>query len=353
MGLLYNDDIYRSKFFLAKIMKKSLLSLVCLGLPLLCPSVVDAASFSKIIAFGDSLSDTHNVNDLVQIATNNQLTFPPTSLGYYQGRFSNGPNWLDDLSTTLNIPLINAAFGGATSGANNTLDTTLPGLPLIGLQQQIGLFLSSSPTPDPDALYVIWIGANDYLPTNSKGFTPYSNPNITLSNIQTYLTTLAAVQPKNILLVNLPDLGLTPRTNNTPEYGPPDNICPANTQFDPDCLNNLTQSHNLGLSNLTPPPGATIIPLDVNTLFENIITNPPEYGLTNATEQCLNIATNTVCANPNDFFFWDEQHPSRQGHRLIANQALLALGIPEPSTILGLIVFSLVGIRTFTKEGRR
>jgi phospholipase/lecithinase/hemolysin len=107
------------------------------------------------------------------------------------------------------------------------------------------------------------------------------------------------------------------------------------------------------LSNLTPPPGATIIPLDVNTLFENIITNPPEYGLTNATEQCLNIATNTVCANPNDFFFWDEQHPSRQGHRLIANQALLALGIPEPSTILGLIVFSLVGIRTFTKEGRR
>jgi phospholipase/lecithinase/hemolysin len=104
------------------------------------------------------------------------------------------------------------------------------------------------------------------------------------------------------------------------------------------------------LSNLTPPPGATIIPLDVNTLFENIITNPPQYGLTNATEQCLNIATNTVCTNPDDFFFWDEQHPSRQGHRLIANQALLALGIPEPSTILGLIVFSLVGVRTLIRK---
>jgi phospholipase/lecithinase/hemolysin len=337
MGLLYNGGIYRSKFFLAKIMKKSLLSLVCLGLPLLCPSVVDAASFSKIIAFGDSLSDTHNVYDF----TNNK--FPPTLFGYYQGRFSNGPNWLDDLSTTLNIPLINAAFGGATSGTKNTLDTTLPGLPLIGLQQQIG----TNPTPDPDALYVIWIGANDYLPTNSEGFTPYANSNITLSNIQTYLDTLAVVQPKNILLVNLPDLGLIPKTSNTPQYGRPNGICPADAQFDPDCLNNLTQSHNLGLSNLRPPLGATIIPLDVHTLFENIITNPPLYGLTNAKEQCL---ANIACTNPDDFFFWDEQHPSRQGHRLIANQALLALGIPEPSTILGLIVFSLVGARTLIRK---
>jgi len=303
--------------------------------------VVDAASFSKIIAFGDSLSDTHNVYDF----TNNQ--FPPTSFGYYQGRFSNGPNWLDDLSTTLSIPLINAAFGGATSGANNTLDRTLPGLPLIGLQQQIGLFLSSNPTPDPDALYVIWAGANDYLPTNSMGFTPYADPDTTLSNIQTYLNNLEAVQPKNILLVNLPDLGLIPKTNNTTEYDPPDNTCPANAQFDPDCLNNLTQSHNLGLSNLRPPLGATIIPLDVHTLFKNIITNPPLYGLTNAKEQCL---ANIACTNPDDFFFWDEQHPSRQGHRLIANQALLALGIPEPSTILGLIVFSLVGARTLIRK---
>jgi phospholipase/lecithinase/hemolysin len=64
-----------------------------------------AVAFSKIYAFGDSLSDTGNVNQIVQTVTGGTASFPP--LPYYNGRFSNGPIWAEKLADKLGISLIN------------------------------------------------------------------------------------------------------------------------------------------------------------------------------------------------------------------------------------------------------
>jgi phospholipase/lecithinase/hemolysin len=118
-----------------------------------------AASFSQIYVFGDSLSDPGNDFNL--------SGSPPPP--YFNGRFSNGPNWIDYLSQDLGlnptpytklgvggvIPTqgINFAFGGATTGTANTISTLLP-----ALQQQVGLFqnFTQTYTPAADALYIVW-----------------------------------------------------------------------------------------------------------------------------------------------------------------------------------------------------
>ncbi|WP_107670639.1 SGNH/GDSL hydrolase family protein [Cyanothece sp. BG0011] len=298
-----------------------------------------AAGFSTIYGFGDSLSGTGNVNQIVLEATGGTQTFPPTP-PYFEGRFSNGPAWIEILAQRLNVPLINSAFGGSTSGFDNTLDTTLPGIPLPGLQGQIGNFVNNNPVADPNALYAIWAGGNDYLPTNSMVFTPFDNPNQTLSNIETAINSLIELGAENIMVLNLPNLGNTPLNN-----GSVDGFCPDDNQFDGDCLNDLTMAHNQGLSSLLSgfSSDVNLIPVDINTVVNNTIQNPfPIF--TNVTDACLNLNTFEVCNNPNEFLFWDDRHPTAVGHQLIANTAFQSLGIPEPKTTVALLTIGLIAI---------
>ncbi len=320
-------------------MKKVSLLASVVSISSLITSPAIAARFSSIYGFGDSLSGTGNINQIVLEATNGTQTFPPTP-PYFEGRFSNGPAWIEILAQRLNVPLFNSAFGGATSGVENTLDTTLPGIPLPGLQGQIGNFVINNPVADPNALYTIWTGSNDYLPTNSIVFTPFDNPNQTLSNIETAINSLVEIGAKNIMVLNLPNLGDIPLSNNSV-----DGICPNDNQFDGDCLNDLTMAHNNGLATLLSSfsPEVNLIPVDINTLVDNTIQNPSPI-FTNVTDACLNLNTFEVCDNADEFLFWDERHPTTEGHQLIADLAFESLGIPEPSTLIGLLSLGLIGM---------
>jgi outer membrane lipase/esterase len=98
-------------------------------------------------------------------------------------------------------PANNLAVGGATSGTLN-VNSALIGLPLPGLQTEINSFTTASGAANPNALYVVWAGANDYLGGSTDSTTVVNN----LSNA---VTTLTANGAKNIMVVNLPDLGKT------------------------------------------------------------------------------------------------------------------------------------------------
>src|SRR5689334_7437247 len=90
-------------------------------------------AYSQIVVFGDSLSDTGNVN-------NQTFGISPGS-GYYQGRFSNGPVWVEDLATNLGIaaPIYSRAggkdyaYGGVHTGSGSTTYTFFS-FPNIGTQ---------------------------------------------------------------------------------------------------------------------------------------------------------------------------------------------------------------------------
>ena len=97
-------------------------------------------------------------------------------------------------------PSVSFAFGGSGTGP---VQTNPAGAPVPGLLGQVGEFSGIfSGVADPDALYVIWSGANDYLlagaPPPAAGFTP--DPTITSANIGDAIGGLHAAGAKNFLV---------------------------------------------------------------------------------------------------------------------------------------------------------
>lgn len=319
-------------------MKIKILAAAFITVSVILPLKASAASFSKLYIFGDSLSDSGNVAELTK-DPDTGIGFPPPP--YFQGRFTNGPNWVDVLAQQLNLDApsliatggslngsINFAFGGATTTPINTISTDLPALP-----QEIGTFInlvSQNPQlADPNALYTVWFGANDYLPTQSPNFTPFTTPDTTLTNISNAILALANVGAKNFLVPNLPNLGATPLALN------------IDSQFNgfSNQLNTLTQEHNLGLSqiianlNQNPALGLNITLLDVNTPFNNA----KKLGFTTVDKPCLDRVARTICTNPDEYLFWDEIHPTARAHAILATAAFST--VPEPSMTLGMLSF--------------
>jgi phospholipase/lecithinase/hemolysin len=323
---------------------------------LLVPVKATAATFSDLFVFGDSLSDSGNSFE----ATGGAI---PPSPPYFNGRFTNGLNWVDYLAQDLDLEAdlfvedpaptagVNFAFGGATTGSANTTALTFPQIPdLPGLQQQIDAFtlplIQANRVADPDALYVLWAGANDYLPTRGS-FEPFDEPSTPLNNLSEALTTLAGVGAKNILVANLPDLGDTPGSI-AREPSVPGTVAQ---------LNALTEAHNSGLSALLDElegnlsSDVNLISLDVNSLFDRAVAEPSEFGFANVTTPCLAVqaCVSSTQEEQNAFLFWDEQHPTTAGHRYVADTALAtlesetAVSVPEPVSVLSLFAVGAFG----------
>jgi phospholipase/lecithinase/hemolysin len=310
-------------------MKKQIVVTGFLLFSFMLPLKATAASFSQIYVFGDSLSDTGN---------SLKATGNPPSPPYFQGRFSNGLVWSEYLANNLGLTpqqQTNYAFGGANSGrSNNTLVPGLQGLP--GLQQQIDSYKATNTSADPNALYVVWAGANDYL----SGST--TNPAVPVNNLSTAVNSLADYGAKNIMVLNLSDLGKLPGTR-------------SNIQVS-SSLSALSQAHNSGLAAnlnlLSQKSNANIIPVDVNSLFEQAIANPQQFNFTNVTNSCL---TNTgVCATPDKYLFWDDIHPTTAAHKFVGELAFSTLdskAVPEPNATLGILTIGALGGLVLHKRG--
>lgn len=308
--------------------------------------------YSQIFFFGDSLSDAGNVSNLTG------GNFPPAP-AYYNGRFSNGLNWADRFSASLGLdpvlstalnpvqPLpsdgINFAMGGATSGATTVahLATGEPALAsLPGLSQQISTFqaLYSGPfAPEPDALFVLWVGGNDYLFN-------VNDPATVLSNIGTALNTLSSLGAENFLIANLPDLGETPFADIN------------GGQPLTDALNAVTQAHNAGLEALLASLDINYSLLDINGLFKAALADPAALGFLNPDEpfllDCIVAMSCPPGVTPDDYVYWDEIHPTAAAHAVIAAAALNLIDVPEPSS-LALMSFGLLGLGVAVRRRSR
>lgn len=252
---------------------------------------------NQLFVFGDSLSDVGNVFHATGRA------YPPNP-PYFQGRYSNGPVWVEYLASELALTPeqnTNFAYGGATTG-----NGSINGIP--GLLAQVQSFTKAHRQVNPNALYVLWAGANDYL----HGAT--TNATLSSDNLSQAIQSLSKVGAKKIMVANLPDLGKLPATHNG---------------LSSSTLNSLTSAHNFSLSKslnvLKQELGSDtqIIKVDVYSLYHEAITNPAKFGLTNVTTACLNNVV--TCENPNKFLFWDGIHPTTAGHQILAKTALTAL----------------------------
>ena len=317
------------------------------GLVVLCVTTSSAwaVSFSNIVVFGDSLSDTGNLFALTGD------TVPQAAGGaYFDGRFSNGPVWVEQLAQRLGLPAptpsfldgTNYAWGGADSSLVSSNGLSIRGTPNIGEQIQktnldttifppTGVGYLDSNTPSSTDLFVVWGGANDFLNAVDINLV---DPAVPVADISTHIGTLAAAGAEHFLVPNLPSLGQTPR-----HFGEP-------TQAIFDTLTiEFNQLLKAELDQLRDGLGVNIVMVDMFKVFRDLEDNPAAFGLTNLTGKALmdgfvaGINPVNIVPNPDEYRFWDEVHPTRVTHRVMGDRAFSAL-IPEPNTI----ALSFIGV---------
>jgi len=292
------------------------IAMVTIGLNFV--SVALAGPYSKLYVFGDSLSDIGNV------ASASFGIYPGQY--YWNNRFSNGPVWVESLDIGLGLPpLVRSTISGGTDFAYGGAQTSgtggLDGIFIKDVDEQINQFLPrSTSTADPNALYVVFAGANDLI--NGQ-----TNVNVPVNNLSQDLGRLAAAGARQFLVPDLPLLGYTPKFNGNPSTFASYNT--LSTQFNTS-LDTMLDNFEAGHATLT------VHRLDVAALFSQAIADPAAFGLTNVSDSAApglvagdsSYNTSLIVPNPNQYLFWDDLHPTQTVHAELAQYALEQLMLP-------------------------
>lgn len=297
-----------------------------------------AHAYSNIFAFGDSLSDGGNAFALTKAANALPPLFWPPSPPADQ-RFSNGLTAVEQLATLQGVsPFLpsttpggtNYAVGGATTGdLNFNYQVNFPpGLPMTlassGMQSQVAQFFGAAvpPAVAADSLFFLWGGPNDIF----LGFATGGTNGAALAaanavgNLAGLVQGLATGGAREFLVLNMPDLGSTPG---------------GKASGNAAGLTQLSQGFNLGLADAMNQiemafPALNITVFDTFALLADATKNPMNYGLSNVTSPCL-ANLGALSAGCPGFLYFDEIHPTKLGHTIVANALNTAL-IPEPET---------------------
>jgi phospholipase/lecithinase/hemolysin len=309
------------------------LAQAAVALSAMCAATASVAAPSQLVVFGDSLSDTGNVQAAFRSALDIQLPDEP----YVNGRFSNGPVAVEVMAQRLNVPLTSLAYGGALTGTNNRI-TTAGVLTGTGTQSQItGYIAAQKQGLDANALYVVWAGGNDFFSAPSAATVVTAT-----ANLLTDVTLLYQAGARQFLIPNLPDLATTA---DSIKAGP---LVQA-------AANQVTLGFNDRLAKTfatahTQLLGSKIEVFDtfslLNTLRANDIAQGRVVDVGCWTGNFQN-AKGTLCSNPENHFLWDNVHPTARIHQAVGEafaQSNVALSaVPEPAT-WSLACVGLVGL---------
>lgn len=289
-----------------------LYALVVVGV-LVWPSSASAA-VSELVIFGDSLSDTGNAYHATAGA------FPPAP--YFNGRFSNGPVWVEHLADRLGIARptpsstggSNYAFGGALSGTDN-----VPQAPFPGTLTQVNLYLAAGEAPRDDQLFIVWAGANDFLLAGED------DPADPIANLIAGLDTLADAGATRFLVPNLPRLTALPGVvaGGSPLVLTPENVGARSADFNAmlDTALDVFEAQHAGVG---------LLRFDAADLLDDILEDPAAFGLTNTTDPYLT-PTGPAPGDVSDYLFWDTVHVTAGIHKVIGQRA--AQLVPEPGAL--------------------
>ncbi|USW58272.1 Putative GDSL lipase/esterase, SGNH hydrolase superfamily [Septoria linicola] len=285
------------------------------------------SGLKHLIVFGDSYSQTGFEPTGEQPSPSNPLGNPA-----YPGSYtsSNGPNWVDFLTTTWNasyLETVNLAYGGATVDADLVkpyADT------VISLKQQVneqylpyyaGENRSFEWQPS-DTLFAVWIGINDvggtYWQENSTDvftaiFAEYAG----------LVDTIYETGARNFLFLNVPPVDRSPSVLEAGEWSQVNEAAGIATWNEKvaGLASNLSSVH----------ADATTFVFDSNALFTEVLDDPSSHPETsaylNTTRYCVEYENGTPewdtfyesCEYAVDEYFWlNNLHPTFRIHNATA-----------------------------------
>lgn len=168
-----------------------------IGAALLFSAGAHADGFQQVVSFGDSLSDNGNVSILSRSPVVTRFTTNPGTVA------------VENIAKYFNLSLTPSlaggtdyAFGGARAAIANPVPAT---------STQIQQYLTANGgKANPNALYTMWIGANDLLAAAGNPATAQVTVATAATNEVAQIKALQAAGAKTIVVFNLPDVGKTP-----------------------------------------------------------------------------------------------------------------------------------------------
>lgn len=353
------------------------------------------AMAQPIVVFGDSLSDTGNILAFSSSPEAGVLGFTPrpTTPWYRPGQFTNGAgsaglsstqytqgNWVNVLADRLGqarpaaaglepdvAPTgTNYAWGGALASDNSLL-------PSAGLQVSFYINGRAPGTLPSASLYTFWLGGNDLInAASAPGATPATIAAAGAgamaamrASIQTLITAIdpGPTRQANILWANLPSLDRTPAG-----LALPANLraalAHACSDFAAAQVQAAAELRAIGAGAGGVNPNVNLVTFDVWSIFNQVLDAPASFGLVDtSTPILINTAFTQPgpfvpalnvpsAANPDQYVFWDDLHPTSRMHSLLGEAA--AAVIPAPSAA-GMMVCGLVVVARCRRpeSGRR
>ena len=285
------------------------------------------ASRPGLVVFGTSLSDPGNAFALAKIQATppdfslDQLLVPSAPYAKGGHHLSNGATWVEQLGLLLGLeasvrPAFQVGNSRATNFAiagaharNDGLNPTLPFEVSAFLQQAGGIAPS-------DALYIIEMGSNDVrdaVEAIAGGGDGAAIIGQALTSIASQIGVLYGAGARNFLVLNVPNIGLTPALQ----------IANSQSPGAAQLATFVTQVFNANLTatlgQVAALPGIHIVPFDLYALINQIVATPAAFGLTNVASACLTpFVPPYSCQSPDEYLFWDGVHPTKAAHGIIA-----------------------------------
>lgn len=274
-----------------------------------------AADFSRLIVFGDSLSDTGNLAAI-------RGDLPPP---YFQNRISNGPVAVEVLAERLGLRAdASLHLLGRRGGTNYAVaGGRARGQDVIDLSGQVVAFLAQHGNDAPrDALYVVFIGGNDVRDARDANDADAANEILddAVDDIVRNVRLLSRAGARSFLVMNSADVSLIPETRLRAAASNDAFFVRRAAQVSDRFADNLRRR----LQRLRrEQAGLFVQEVDIYGASRRIAQQAARLGLSNITDACFNsrdFSFHPDCPQGSGFdrfYFFDEIHPTAKVHRQI------------------------------------
>jgi phospholipase/lecithinase/hemolysin len=300
-----------------------ILAVICLF-----PAAVTArADYDRLVVFGDSLSDPGNAYELTGTALKPPYTELIPDYPYARGghHLSNGATWIERLAKQMKLrKSAGPALRLPGKFSNYAVDrsracTDSPSPSYIDLTTQVGMFLTQFDTASDKSLYVLFVGGNDVRDALVNPEMGEMILGCALLSLSDNIRRLIEAGARTFLIPNVPNLGMVPAVA---MQGPEAQQGATEVSY---FFNQQLESILAGFE-IEYDGLVTFYRLDTFGLLTQVSAEHPEL---NVTDPCIDVFSGSVCKHAKTYLFWDGIHPTRTGHKLIAEEAASVLGISK------------------------